>query len=206
MSNLLQTGVFNANNIIENTMYGKQMSVGEVLNPNLVSGNIEIYTNKSGTISSKNTIGNVSSAIINDSVGKIFCLSYEVCASGTRYSTEQGQTAWNQIRYGLHCGCVGTKSDSSTTQFYPFASYLTYSGVATRVYQYWTVPTGYASFSNLTFHLQNYDKPASTNNDTWFLRNFKLELCGTSNINTPYVLKEHDGSGDYIVTDNFIEW
>lgn len=198
LSNVTKQGIVYSNNFIEQEQYGKQASFGKILNPNLQTGQVTIYTNKRGTISSSNTLASISAATVESLAGKTLCMSYECACNGVRYSTEQGQTAWNQIRYGIHGSC----SISGSTQ-YPFAGYLGYSGPATRLVQTWTVPTGASSYGGLGFSVQNFDKPASTNNETWFIRNFKLEVFGGA---TPYVLYEYGGSGDVVDAQEFIEW
>lgn len=198
MSNIIKQGIVNTNNFIEQEQYNKQASFGKILNPNLQTGQVTIYTNKNGTISSSNTIAAIPATTIQSLAGKTLCMSYECSCNGTRYSTEQGQTAWNKIRYGIHGAC----SISGTTN-YPFAGYLTYSGPATRLVQTWTVPTGASSYGGLSFSVQDYDKPASTNNEIWFIKNFKLEVFGGA---TPFVLYEYGGNGDVIDAREFIEW
>lgn len=196
--NITKQGIVYSNNFIEQEQYGKQASFGDVLNPNIISGIVDIVTNKNGTVSSVKTLSTIPASTIQSLAGKTLCVSYECSCNGTRYSTEQGQTAWNQTRYGIHGAC----SIGGTTN-YPFAGYLTYSGPATRLVQTWTVPTGASSYGGLSFSVQNFDKPASTNNETWFIRNFKLEVFGGA---TPYVLYEYGGSGDAIDAKEFIEW
>ena len=198
MANISKQGVVTANNFIENAQFTTTKgSIGKEVRPNLLTGRLELYTNKNGTISSVNTFSGLSAATVQSLAGKTLCFSYEVCASGTRYSTEQGQTAWNQVRYGIHGSC----SISGTTN-YPFAGELTYSGVAKRCYQTWTIPTGASSYGGLGFAVQNYDKPASTNNDIWFLRNVKLEI---GSYPTAFTLPEYTNTGDAWIVEEIIE-
>ena len=196
--NVTKQGIVYSNNFIEQEQYGKQASFGNILNPNLVSGAVDIVTNKSGTVSSVKTLSTVPATTVQSLAGKTLCMSYECACNGARYSTEQGQTAYNYTRYGIH----GSISISGSAN-YPFAGYLNYSGPATRLVQTWTVPTGASSYGGLSLSIQNFDKPASTNNETWFIRNFKLEVFGGA---TPYVLYEYGGSGDVVDANEFIEW
>ena len=195
--NITKQGIVNANIFVEEGQYGKAGFISKTINNNLLSGIAEYYTNKNGTISSKNTLGSISGEIVQSLAGKTLCFSYEVCTLGDRYSTEQGQTAWNQVRYGSHGSCTISGSVN-----YPFANNLQYSGNATKIYSTWTIPTGGTSYGALTFAIQNYDKPASTNSNIWFMKNFKLEV---SNYPTPYVMNDINVSGDSLSFNNFIE-
>ena len=192
-----KTGVVNGHFFTEENQFGKAGSFTNDINNNLLSGIIDVVKDKSGVISSVNTLGLIPSDTIKSLAGQILCLSYEVCTSGDRYSTEQGETAWNQTRYGVHGSCT---IDGSAN--YPFANYLNYSGDATRLYMLWRVPSG-TTYGNLTIANQTYDKPASTNNAVWYLRNLKLEL---SDHPTPYVLSDYNVVGDSALSFNdFIE-
>lgn len=159
--------------------YKNKVSFYKNTNPNLLPGQLEVVTTKAGSTVIVNTLGTIPAATIQSLAGKKLTMSYEVCAIGTRYSTEQGQTAWNQTRYGLH----GSISISGSAN-YPFADNLNYSGDKTRVSMTWTVPTGASSYGALGLSLQNFDKPASTNGATWFLKNVKIEVGASA---TPYV-------------------
>ena len=197
MINLQKSCSINADNIIENNLYNNQGSIGKGLQPNLLTGVLEIYTNKNGTISYTNTFSGLSASTVESLAGKTLCFSYEVCTNGSRYSTEQGQTSWDKVRYGIHGAC----SISGSTN-YPFAGELTYSGTAKRCYQLWTIPTGASSYGRLDFSVQNFDKPSSTNNEVWYLRNVKLEV---STYPTAFTLNDYGSNGETLIFDEFIE-
>lgn len=201
MSNITKSGIVSSSIFIEEENIPR---IGNEINNNVLTGNVIIYTNSSGTISSSSTIGSLSGETVLSLVGKTLCFSYEVNCVGTRYSTEQGQTAWQQTRYGIHGTCSGTNSSGTTTAFYPFASYLNYTGSYQRVVQTWTVPSGYTSFSQLAFAVQNFDKPASTNKEIWFIRNTKLEIADHV---TPYILNDaiNNNHNDWFAMKEFIE-
>ena len=196
MSRISKQGIIITNNIIENIQYDKSGSIHKIIRPNILPGQVSIYTNKNGSISgSYSAIGAVSADIIQSLAGQTLCFSYEVNTNGDRYSTEQGQTAWNQTRYGIH----GAITIGGSTN-YPFAGELNYSGIGKRCYQIWTVPTGASSYGQLGFAVQNFDKPSSTNNEIWFIRNVKLEVGSSP---TPYIID--DANGDAISFNEFIE-
>ena len=189
-------GIVSASNIIENKLIDKSLYMTPNINPNLISGVYSVTTDKFGTVGTViNTIGWVSAATIQSLAGKTLCLSYDVCTLGDRYSTEQGQTAYNYTRYGIHGGIT---IDGGAN--YPFANYLNYTGKG-RVSQTWTVPSA-SSYGDLWFSFQNFDKPASTNNNVWFIRDLKLEI---GNIGTPFILNNYNRTGNCIVANELIE-
>lgn len=178
-----KNGIISTSNFIEQEQFGNsKISFFKNTNKNIASGVLDVVTNKNGTVKEINTLVSIPADTIISLAGKTLCCSYDVSCLGARLSTEQGQTDWHYTRYGLHGGLV---VNSQTT--YPFASYLNYSGGATRVVMTYTLPSTITTSEDLYLHLQNFDKPASTNNEIWFLRNFKVEV---SSYATPFVVKD----------------
>ena len=174
ITQITKTGITRTNEVYDDKKFNHTAQIIKSNSAVLISGNLDIVTTKS----TSTKVGGMSSlpgSILLTLKGKTLRFSYEVNASGARYSAEQGQTAWSYTRYGIH-GAVSV--DGSTN--YPFADNLNYSGADKRVEMTWTVPNA-SSFGDLGFSIQNFDKPASTNNNTWYIRNPKLEvLDGTS--------------------------
>lgn len=197
MINITKQGLVNTGIFVEETQYDKAGSISKTINNNILPGYAEYYTTKNGNTTAKNHLGSVTGEMMQSLAGKTLCFSYEVCTDGDRYSTEQGETAWNKTRYGTHARIY---IDGSVV--YPFAGQLNYSGPSTKVYMLWTVPTGASTYSELTVHPNVYDKPASTNSSTWFMRNFKLEV---SHYPTPYIMNDINVSQDVMSFNNFIE-
>lgn len=156
--------------VIDNMFVNNITKAAEQSRQVLGYGTLHIVTTKDGH-NVKGSALSLSSAKVQALAGRTLIFSYDVCASGARYSTEQGQTAWSYTRYGIH----GSISISGSAN-YPFADYLNYSGNATHVEMRWTVPTGASSYGDLGFSVQNFDKPASTNISTWYIKNVRLEL------------------------------
>lgn len=198
MSQIYKTGVVTSNNFVEEGQYDKAGADFNIINPNLMPGYVEYHTTKDGHTYSYNTLGTIPATTIEALAGKTLCMSFEICTPGDRYSTEQGQTAWNQIRYGIH-GAISIGG----TATYPFAGCLTYSGNPTRSVQTWTVPTGASSYGALSVAVQLYDKPASTNSAEWWVRNLKIEVADHA---TPYVMSDISASGSAMSFENFIEY
>lgn len=182
--NINKSGVLGVNEISEDSLLYQNSRFGRTIRPNILSGILDVETTKDGTQRKISYLGSISSTELISYVGRVLCLSYEVSTYGERYSAEMGYTAWNKTRYGLHGSLTCKKSDGSSELFYPFASYLNYNGPQSRLYVSWTVPTGYKEYGDLSISVQDFDKPSSTNNAVWFIRNVKLEI---GNYPTPYV-------------------
>ena len=162
--------------------------------PNILPGLLHIKTTKNGHEVLINTLQSVPSTIMQSLAGKALTLSMDICAPGARYSTENNQTAWSQIRYGVHGSMTSQNSSGTTVTDYPFTGNFQYSGEAQRWYQSWTVPSNYNTYGNFTIAVQNFDKPASTNDALWFFKNIKLEV---GSYPTPYV--EYNKLNDTII-------
>ena len=180
----LKTGTIITGNIYDDLYYDKIGRVGKTTNSTLFLSDLNIITTKDSSIKT-GTINSIPAATITSLAGKTLVFSYDVCTEGARYSDEQGQTAWNQTRYGIHGSMQYVNSSGTSGTNYPFASALEYKGPATHIVQTWQIPTNYNTYGNLSFSVQNYNKPASTNNNTWFIRNVKLEV--RSDITTGYL-------------------
>ena len=193
-----KTGIVNGHFFGEDLQTNKAGSFMKKINNNLIYGLVDALTNKNGQIHpTVNTLGVIGAATLQANAGQTLCLSYEVCTSGARYSTEQGQTAWNQVRYGVHGSCF-----IDNVVQYPFTNYLEYSGDAKRVYMTWTIPSG-TTYTDLSISVQTFDKPASTNNAVWYLRNLKIEL---SSYPTPYITSDFSVAGaDALSFADFME-
>lgn len=196
-----KNGVINTDNLIECDL--NKFSINKDIKENIYKGYVNIYTNKNGTISSKTNNIVISADTIKSLIGQTLYCSYEVSALGDRSSVEQGQTAYNYVRYGIHASVIGYDASGNATQYYPFTDNLTYSGDKKIAYGYWTVPNK-DHFNNMTFAIQNYDKPASTNNNIWFLKNLKLEV---NNHLTPFIFGDYNISNtqNAITSNEFIE-
>ena len=192
-----KSGIVVTNNLIETNFYKDiKGSYYKKIGNNLLSGNLEVYTDKNGTISRTDTHGSIDAATLKSLAGKTLILSYETCAPGDRYSAESGQSSvWTKNRYGIHGSCT---IDGNIQ--YPFTSYLGYNNVAITAIMSWVVPTG-EEYTGLGFALQDFDKPASTNDAIWFMKNLKLEVATV----TPFTYKDGITDGDGLAFKEFIE-
>ena len=180
-----KTGITQANEVHDNLLFRNKAQIIKNNAKVLIQGDLNIITTKSGHTKT-GSMPSLPAATVQSLAGKTVRLVYDVCASGARSSAEQGQTSYSYTRYGIHGSCT-MNSDVS----YPFASELNYSGNSKHAIQTWTIPTGKSSYGALYFTIQNFDKPASTNNDTWFITNVRLELI--------------EGTAEDIIGTNLIE-
>ena len=172
----LKTGVIKSAQVADNLLFDNKAHIGKHSYENILPNNVNIVTTKNGHITNQNTLASIPAAKIQSLAGKTLRFTYDVKADGTRSSAENNQTAWNYIRYGIHATFQYTNASGTTGTSYPFAGDLAYSGAAKRSTQTWTVPAGYQSYGALGFSIQTFDKPASTNNETWFIQNVRLEV------------------------------
>lgn len=194
---ILKNGIITTNNLIEANYYNDTKgSFYKTIGNNLISGNVEVYTDKNGTISRTDTHGSIDAATLKSLAGKTLIMTYETAAPGDRYSVESGQSSvWTKNRYGIH----GATYIDGVVQ-YPFTQYLGYNNIAAKAIMTWVVPTG-ETYDNLGFALQDFDKPASTNDEIWFIKNLKIEIATVS----PFVYKDGITNGDCIAFEEFIE-
>lgn len=196
MVNILKSGVISSNNLLENDLYGIQGTITKQLNNNLITGNAVVYTDKNGTISKTDNLGGIEPDVLKTLAGKTLIVSYDVYTPGYRYSEETGQSSvWNKVRYGIHGACY---IDGNVQ--YPFTKYLGGSSTPIRCIMTWTVPSG-ETYTRLGFAVQDFDKPASTNDSVWYMKNFKLEIDSV----TPYTPSDYTGTGDSLVFKEFLE-
>ena len=172
---LQKTGVLNAFELNDDKYYDQQAKIGKKAWGDILHSNYHVITTKDQQ-QATGTVPTIPAAIIKSLAGKTLKFSYDVCTAGQRLSEETGETAWNKIRYGIHGSMGYTNAAGTTETSYPFAGQLTYAGNATHVEQSWTIPTGYQAYGDLGWGVQPYDKPSSTNNNTWFISNVKLEV------------------------------
>jgi len=195
-------GVTSFSNIIENDLIDRDFQIGKQVNPNLLDNNIDCVVTYSSSVK-KTGYTSIPAEFITAHVGESLTLSYDVSAEGDRYSDEMGQTAYNYVRFGIHGSMTGINASGTSQTTYPFTNYLQYSGGPKRAVMTWEIPTGWQQYGNLTLGVQPFDKPASTNKSTWFLRNVKIEL---SNHATPYVKYGYAvGNENYILSQEFKE-
>ena len=174
-------------------------------------------------ISTKSTYSDTGGSLINNSSfdfttdeilankGRTLCLSYDISAIGNRHMGDNSTDLRN--RFGIHGRMTYTKNDGTIKNEYPFANYLTYSGT-TRASMEFTIPTDMQSVSVFSlseqFNPTQFARPADDNDETWYIKNIKLEWDYPS-LYVPYSIHDNDniiadasGYKNYALTDSNI--
>lgn len=145
-------------------------------NPNLFSGNFNCRSTKDSYASSGSFISKITADEILARKGDTLCLSFDCNSMGASTSSV---TTYQKDRFGLHGSIKYTLSGGTSTQAYPLT--LFDLGKNGRVYTTWQIPTNLVSIeTNLTIVLQTnpasgFAKPDSGNNETWYIKDIKLE-------------------------------
>lgn len=167
----------------------------EMTRENLLTGDLNITTTKDGSTTTGSLDYNLPSDL-NTLIGKTLIFSYDLKCTGTR-KNETG--AWQNDRYGVHGYMTYTTSaGGSVLTTYPFTNYLDPKNINQRVVMKYTIPTTVYSIVQFNLARQNFNMPASTNNDTWYIKNVKLEIVPSSSDTA----SEFYGTNDGIVRDN----
>lgn len=147
--------------------------------PNLIKGNFSCTSTKDSYSSTGDVVCTLSADDILVNKGKTLTLSYRVSSLGTYTSTSSG--SWASNRFGIHGAINYNNSSGSSVQDYPFANLLE-RGKSEGLYSCsWTIPNNISSInSSLGFAVQTnpssgFAKPGSDNNETWHLKDVKLE-------------------------------
>lgn len=104
-------------------------------------------------------------------VGKNFVFSFDYSVEGAKFDTSSD---YSKNRFGMHLTLNYTPSGGSATTTYPCAGYLNMSGTG-RAIQYFSVPNN-CTVNSFSAAIQLYNKPASGNSNTWYIKNVKLEI------------------------------
>lgn len=150
--------------------------LNDLYGENLIKGCYKCeLTNSKRTVS-----GSAEFILSNDEImklqGKTLVFSYYYSAEGERLPLPN-TTTYMADRFGCHGSFKYINTKDTTTQLYPFASSLTIAGTG-RTIMKWTVPNDIKSIvNNLGFSIQtNYAKPADGNENTWYIKDLKLEV------------------------------
>ena len=152
------------------------LKLGLHTNENLLKGNYSCTTTASShTTSGSATVPNAAT-ILKNNQGKTLWFSFDYSSKGSRNSETGRGSSGLTNRYGSHLSLNYTKTGAeSATQLYPCDSYLVNDNEGRAIMSY-TIPTDIDTVNGFTVALQPYASPASENTETWYLRNFKLEI------------------------------
>ena len=142
---------------------------------NLLKGVATCTATSDETISSGSLIYDTSLVPLNSLIGKTFVFSFDYSVEGSKANATGN---WQNDRFGAHLSLTYKDASGTIATTYPATGYLEHSGTGRAVQTYvcdftWTEITG------LSVVLQPYNKPASGNTNTWYIKNFKLELGNT---------------------------
>ena len=172
----------------------------DTVNPNLIKGNYHVTTTSTTHVPTGSATAPGIEDIIVANQGKKLWFSFDYSTEGER-NENTGRSGTLGARYGAHLSFRYYKTDGTLdTQRYPCASYLTMSGTGRAVMSY-TLPTDIQSVHTFGVSLQPFAGPASGNDATWYLKNFKLEIGDNA---TPWI--PHVEDWGYIESNHgFIE-
>lgn len=149
---------------------------GEEGGTNLIKGIAECTATSAGS----ETLGgpltyDTSLLPLNSLIGKTFIFSYDYSVEGPKANATGD---YSKDRFGSHLTLTYKDASGNAGTAYPGASYLEASGTG-RAVQTYTCSSSWTEITGLTIALQPYNKPASGNNNTWYIKNFKIEVGDT---------------------------
>lgn len=109
---------------------------------------------------------------LNSLIGKTFIFSYDYSVEGPKANATGN---YSKDRFGSHLTLTYKDASGNAGTAYPGASYLEASGTG-RAVQTYTCSSSWTEITGLTIALQPYNKPAPGNNNTWYIKNFKIEV------------------------------
>ena len=147
---------------------------------NLFKGTKEYYANASGkTTSGINLLYDTSILPLNDLIGKTITFTFDYSIEGDKLNTSG---SWQVMRFGAHLTFQYVNSDGISSIAYPCTQYLEHTGTG-RAVQIYTIPSTWQSIKSFDISAGAYNQPAENNTNTWYMKNFKVEL---GNIDTGY--------------------
>ena len=155
-------------------------TLNSIPNENLISGCYSCTSTKDSFSSTGSIVSHVTADMLNNNRGKTLCLSYRVKNDG-EYSYDSGIIDWARNRFGIHGSTHYVDSSGTTHVLYPLADLLYVGKKDGRYFTTWTIPTSseYTFTTNLGFANQTwyhgFAHPASSNDETWYLDQIKLE-------------------------------
>lgn len=149
------------------------------LNSNLITTDFVATATKSSYYRSHTIINNLlTPEIIMANQGRTLWFSYDIYTPGTRKNGNGTNTTIN--RFGIH-GVIVYNNGTEDKTLYPFNESLNYSGDLIRLEKSYVIPSDIVSISSLGFGfaihcgVSNFSSPADDNDETWYIKNLKLE-------------------------------
>lgn len=147
------------------------------LNSNLITTDFVATATKSSYYRSHTIINNLlTPEIIMANQGRTLWFSYDIYTPGTRKDGNGTNTTIN--RFGIH-GVIVYNNGTEDKTLYPFNESLNYSGDLIRLEKSYVIPSDIVSISAFYFAIHcgvsNFSSPADDNDETWYIKNLKLE-------------------------------
>ena len=162
---------------------------------NLLKGIAECTATSAGVVVSGDSLTYDSSLLpLNSLIGRTFTFTYDYSVEGTK---KNATGDYSKDRFGAHLSLTYKDSTGATKTDYPGASYLEVSGTG-RAVQTYTCSSTWTEITSLTIALQGYNQPASGNSNTWYIKNFKIEV---GNVDTGYSINPNTSGTSVKLTD-----
>ena len=162
---------------------------------NLIKGVAERTATSAGVVASGDNLTYDSSLLpLNSLIGRTFTFTYDYSVEGAK---KNATGDYSKDRFGAHLTLTYKDSIGATKTAYPGVSYLEVSGTG-RAVQTYTCSSSWTEITSLTIALQAYNQPASGNNNTWYIKNFKIEV---GNADTGYSINPNTLGTSIKLTD-----
>lgn len=154
--------------------------LNNIPSPNLCSGIFECESTKD-MYRRSGYISNIPAETILANKGKTLCLSYRVKSSGASNYMDIN-ASWAHSRFGIH-GAIVVMLEGETDfhTAYPLAGLLEKGKDEGLYYVTWTIPTNLVKLNsdleliNQTNPSEGFAYPAEDNDETWYIRDVKVE-------------------------------
>ena len=168
---------------------------------NLFKGNYSITTTSAGnTVTGENDNIPDDANLLKANLGKTLWFSFDYSVEGSKtYASSDG---YAKYRYGAHLSLGYTDTNGTTKQTYPCTEYLNMVGTG-RAIQSFKIPIDIQTVNYFGVAMQPFNKPASGNTATWYLRNFKIEIGDKP---TPWIPHKTDPEYTKMGFDDGIEY
>lgn len=163
---------------------------------NLIKGIAERTATSAGVVASGDSLTYDSSLLpLNSLIGRTFTFTYDYSVEGTKKNNATGDIS--KDRFGAHLTLNYKDSTGAAKTAYPGAGYLEVSGTG-RAVQTYTCSSTWTEITSLTIAVQGFNQPASGNNNTWYIKNFKIEV---GNADTGYSINPNTLGTSVKLTD-----
>ena len=148
---------------------------------NLLKGGYSAITTKDSHSASGSLSFDTSIMPLSDLIGKTIIFSFDYKCDGPKLNDTGDYT---KDRYGFHLSMTYTDANGTAGTAYPCTDYLEPVGIG-RAVQKFTISSTLKSINSFSVAIQPYNRPAADNNNTWYLKNVKLEIGSKATAYSP---------------------